>query len=220
MTVVVHQEEENSFTRKLLHHSPTLHACQCIFPPHHCHPAESRDALANSWQVVKEAAAAVSFPEALDLLDVIRNGLQQVMKFRLHKKKKKKDREKEKISGIIPLACRILFFFKFYKHFWSCDICPASAVSKLRTDTNFTSPLFSPLELGDLPSHLSVATNIPRFTGRSLWPCKAYHFPSVYSSPVMRQRSRTSRDTVFCRRFAAAAVDWLPRETSVAKGTG
>lgn len=111
-------------------------------------------------------------------------------------------------------------FFKFYKHFWSCDICPASAVSKLRTDTNFTGPLFSPLELGDLPSHLSVATNIPRFTGRSLWPCKAYHFPSVYSSPVMRQRSRTSRDTVFCRRFAAAAVDWLPRETSVAKGTG
>lgn len=59
------------------------------------------------------------------------------------------------------------FSFFFFKRFWSCDICPASAVSKLRTDTNFTGLLFSPLELGDLrsPSHLPVATNIPRFTG-------------------------------------------------------
>lgn len=40
--------------------------------------------------MVEEAAAAVPFAEALDLLDVIRNWLQQVMQLRLKKKKKKK----------------------------------------------------------------------------------------------------------------------------------
>lgn len=48
--------------------------------PHHSHPAQSRNTLTNSRQVIEEAAASVSFSEVLDLLDVIRNWLQQVLK--------------------------------------------------------------------------------------------------------------------------------------------
>lgn len=63
---------------------------------HHCHPADGRNALADGRQVVEEAAAAVSFPERLDLLDVIRNGLEQVTELRLHEKEEEEeDKEKE-----------------------------------------------------------------------------------------------------------------------------
>lgn len=64
--------------------------------PHHCHPADGRDALTDGRQVVEEAAAAVSLPESLDLLDVIRNGLQQVAELRLHEEEDKEEEEEEK----------------------------------------------------------------------------------------------------------------------------
>lgn len=63
---------------------------------HHCHPADGRNALADGRQVVEEAAAAVSFPERLDLLDVIRNGLEQVTELRLHEKEEEEEKDKEK----------------------------------------------------------------------------------------------------------------------------
>lgn len=49
--------------------------------PHHSNPAEGRYALTDGREVVEEAAAAVLLAETLDLLDVIRNWLQQVMEF-------------------------------------------------------------------------------------------------------------------------------------------
>lgn len=66
----------------------SFYLCVCVFAllPYHGHPAESGDALADCWQVVEEAAAAVSFAEALDSLDVIRDRLQQVVQLRLHRK--------------------------------------------------------------------------------------------------------------------------------------
>lgn len=59
-----------------------IHICLCVIP-HHGHPAQSGDALADGRQVVEEAAAAVSFSEVLDLLDVIGDRLQQVTQLRL-----------------------------------------------------------------------------------------------------------------------------------------
>lgn len=41
--------------------------------------------------MIEEAAAAVSFSEALDLLDVVGNGLQQVLELHLQQRKKKKE---------------------------------------------------------------------------------------------------------------------------------
>lgn len=50
---------------------------------YHGHPAEGGDALADGRQVIEELAAAIALPEALDLLDVVRDGLQQVVELRL-----------------------------------------------------------------------------------------------------------------------------------------
>lgn len=50
----------------------------CAYP-YHGHPAQCGDALADGWKVVEEAAATVSFSEALNLLDVIWNRLQEVL---------------------------------------------------------------------------------------------------------------------------------------------
>ena len=55
--------------------------------PHHSHPAQSGDALADGRKVVEKVAAAVSLTEALDLMDVIRNRLQQVFQLHLQMKK-------------------------------------------------------------------------------------------------------------------------------------
>lgn len=51
--------------------------------PHHGHPSQGRDALADGRQVIEEAAATAPLPEGLDLLDVISDGLQQVLQLRL-----------------------------------------------------------------------------------------------------------------------------------------
>lgn len=62
---------------------------------HHCHPADGRNALTDGRQVVEEAAAAVPFPETLDLLDVIGNGLQQVSELHLRDVEDAEEEEKE-----------------------------------------------------------------------------------------------------------------------------
>lgn len=92
---------------------------------------------------------------------------------------------------------------------------PALVISKLgcRTVTNFISASLFPLELPDLsyssspssPPHRSLPTNIPRFMGRSPWPCKAYHFSSVYSLPNMCLCTHILRNKLFQRWNAAAA---------------
>lgn len=64
----------------------------CCIRPHHSHPAQSRDTLADGWKVVEEATAAIPFSEVLDLLDVIRNRLQQIVKLHLHVKRKDRQR--------------------------------------------------------------------------------------------------------------------------------
>ena len=46
--------------------------------PHHGDPAQCWDALTDSRQVVKEAAATVTLPKTLDQMDLLRYGFQQV----------------------------------------------------------------------------------------------------------------------------------------------
>lgn len=119
------------------------------------------------------------------------------------------------------------------EHCFPAQPYPASVISKLgyRTLLNFISPSLFPLELPDLsyriaclsalgsPPHRSVPTNIPRFMGRSLWPCKAYRSSSVYSLPTMRLHTHRSRNTMFHWGIAAAAfllwteLNWLLCET-------
>ncbi len=45
---------------------------------HHSHPAQSGDALAHGRQMVEQAAAAVLLPVILDLLDLVREGSEEV----------------------------------------------------------------------------------------------------------------------------------------------
>jgi len=64
--------------------------------PYHSHPSQSRDAFADSWEVVEEGTTTVFFSKILDLLDVIWNWLQQVLELRLQEQK---GRNKKKKTG-------------------------------------------------------------------------------------------------------------------------
>lgn len=70
--------------------------------------------------------------------------------------------------------------------------------------SNSIAPLPALGSLGSPPHH-SIPTNIPRFMGRSLWPCKAYRSSSVYSLPTMRLHSHRFRDTGFHLWISAAS---------------
>lgn len=60
-----------------MHH--TVHGkCETGRNAHHGHPAQSGDALAHSRQVVEQAAATLLLPEILDLLDLVREGSEEV----------------------------------------------------------------------------------------------------------------------------------------------
>lgn len=170
-------EETDTSGKKIYWHLVSIYVYCCILP-HHSHPAQSGDTLTDGWKVVEEATATIPFSEALDLLDVIRNRLQQIVELRLWVKRK--DRRRCECKRTADGAT-------FYMNDWSGWMFQTSTEG-WQSSVLSTGTARAQLQLFFPPPRCSIPTNIPRFTGRSLGPCKGIwllqclHF--TYPNPV------------------------------------